>query len=138
MGDMTLREGKFCKRLKYILESQCAWVFNIHGHGFQKRGVPDLHIVHRRWAGYLELKCQKNKVSQIQKVQGNRLRDRNYPCFVFRCVAAVVHQGVAVSWRYTLEDFNGNVVAKVPNLEGLIDVLVELRGWENFKRQSKG
>ena len=124
---MNLREGKFCKRLKDVLENQCAWVFNIHGHGMQKSGVPDLHIVHRRWAGYLELKAEKNKPSQLQRRQGHLLRERHYPCWVFRCVDTVLDGYGPPCWRYTLEDFEGNAVATVPNLEGLIDVLVELR-----------
>ena len=130
---MNLREGKFCKRLKDILENQCAWVFNVHGHGMQKAGVPDLHIIHRKWAGYLELKAEKNKPTGLQKKIGNQIRARNYPCFVFRSVdVRLDHQGNAISWNYFIEDFDGNVIATVANLTKTIDMLVELRGQEHW------
>ena len=125
---MNLRESKFCKRLTSVLYGQCAFTFKIHGHSMQRAGIPDLHIVHRRWAGYLELKVQDNKTSSVQKKVGNEIRDRNYPCYVFRCIDVKFNsRGTATSWLYVLEDFDGVAITSVPNLEQLLDILVELK-----------
>ena len=54
----TGRNG-FQSKVIEQLESQTAFVMNFHGHMMQKSGWPDLEVLHRRWSGFLELKCEK-------------------------------------------------------------------------------
>ena len=120
-------ETIFSNRLCKVLESQCAWILNVHGHLLQKSGVPDLQIIHRRWKGFLELKMNKNGASDLQKSVSADIELRGVPCYVFRCVS---FDGCkSCHWDeyvYTLEDFEGNVVAKIDQLGELLDVLAAL------------
>ncbi len=123
-------ETKFSDRLCKVLESQCAFIINQHGHLFQKSGVPDLQVIHRRWHGFLELKMNKNKPSPIQKSVAAAIELRGVPVYVFRCVEHRV-EGMYTSiidppLVYTIEDFKGNIIADVGNLDGLLDILVGL------------
>ena len=125
-----MKENKFQTKLKKVLESQCAFVINFHGHALQRAGLPDLEIIHKRWHGFLELKMNKNKPSPIQKSVAAAIELRDVPVFVFRCVEHRV-EGMYTSvidppLVYTIEDFEGNIIADVGNLDGLLDILVGL------------
>ena len=79
-----MKENEFQSRVVRSLFYQGAWTFNVHGHGMQRPGVPDLLVVHRSWKGWLELKVGKNKPSAIQcKVMQDNLA-RGFPCYVLR------------------------------------------------------
>lgn len=125
-----MKENKFQTKLKKVLESQCAFVINFHGHALQRSGLPDLEVIHRRWHGFLELKCGKNKASDLQKSVAAAIELRGVPVFIFRCVEHRV-TGMYTSvidppLVYTIEDFEGNVVADVDGLDKFIDILAEL------------
>lgn len=127
-----MKENKFQTKLKKILESQCAFVINLHGHSLQRSGLPDLEIIHRRWHGFLELKCGKNKASDIQKSVAAAIELRGVPVYVLRCVDWPKNtcNGSAAYYSdehyYYLEDFEGKVVANVGGLDGLLDILAGL------------
>ena len=50
-----MKERDFQSKVKKQLENQGGFVINIHGHSFQKAGLPDLQVIHRKWKGFLEL-----------------------------------------------------------------------------------
>lgn len=118
-------ETIFSNRLCKVLESQCAFIINQHGHLFQRSGIPDLQVIHTRWKGFLELKMNKNKPSDIQKSVAAAIELRGVPVYVLRCVGSedTFHS-------YALEDFEGNVIKLLGTnrraLEGLLDILAGL------------
>lgn len=127
------QETIFSNRLCKVLESQCAFIINVHGHMMQKAGISDLQVIHRRWKGFLELKMNKNKPSDLQVKFAKKVITRGVPCYVFRCVETLTYGGAKSSdpWTYPdyiyqLEDFYGKIIAKVNRLNRLIDILAEL------------
>lgn len=68
------------------LEGVGAFVFNVHGHGMQKAGLPDLQIYSPIWTGHLELKVEKRSVEDLQRIQMRRLNERGTAAFVLRLV----------------------------------------------------
>lgn len=125
-----MKENKFQTKLKKVLESQCAFVINFHGHALQRNGLPDLEVIHRRWHGFLELKCGKNKASDLQKSIAAAIELRGVPVYVLRCVEHKI-EGIYTSvidlpLVYTLEDFEGKVVTRINYLDGLINILADL------------
>jgi hypothetical protein len=100
--DETILESKFQSECVKAWESIGGLCFNVHGHGMQKAGWPDLQLYHLKWTGQLELKVGDNKPSEIQKIVIRDLRARKTPAFVFR-----LRQG----WVY-LEDENGMELAR--------------------------
>jgi hypothetical protein len=67
-----------------VLELHGAWTFNVHGHVFQKRGVPDLYVAHPFWTGWLELKVEDREVKELQRIQMEKLLGNGVPAFVLR------------------------------------------------------
>ncbi len=135
-----MRETKFQKAVKEQLESQGAWILNIHGHAMQKAGIPDLHVVHRKWSGYLELKCEKREATELQKEIGRKIIARWYPCYVLRCVETTSGANFTYSedtsyTSYTIEEFNGEIILEFADLRELLDHLIELRWIENEETQ---
>ncbi len=125
-----MKENKFQTKLKKVLESQCAFVINFHGHSLQRSGLPDLEVIHKRWVGFLELKMNKNGASPLQKSVAAAIELRGTPVYVFRCVEHRV-TGMYTSvidppLVYTIEDFEGNIIADVDKLKGLLDILAGL------------
>lgn len=116
-------ETKFSERLCKVLESQCAFIINMHGHLFQRSGIPDLQILHRRWDGFLELKVGENKPSDLQEKVAKKIQDRGTSCYVFR---EVITNDLLGKISYQLEDFQGKIITKVNSLDKLLDVLVGL------------
>ncbi len=122
-----MKENKFQTKLKKVLESQCAFVINFHGHSLQRNGLPDLEVIHKRWVGFLELKCGKNKPSDLQKSVSAAIELRGVPVFIFRCVEELGGAAERGSFYiHTLEDFEGTVVARVKYLDELLDILAGL------------
>jgi len=109
------------------LEKQTAFVMNFHGHRMQKSGWPDLQVIHRRWKGFLELKCEKYEASILQRSVAAKIELRRTPVYVLRCVE--LDGGGVYSWcgyKYTLENFQGEVIKTFDELRSLLDILVEL------------
>ncbi len=124
---MKKPETIFSDQLCKVLESQCAWILNVHGHSMQRSGVPDLQVIHRRWHGFLELKMNKNKPSAKQESVAAAIELRNVPVFVFRCVAPDnCSKRLWDEYEYTLEDFEGRIVARINGLDKLLDILADL------------
>lgn len=123
-----MRENKFQKYVIEQLESQAAFVMNFHGHGMQRAGWPDLEVLHTRWDGFLELKCEKYKASALQRVTAAKIELRGTPCYVLRCVETHMDANFTYSedTEYTLENFQGDVIKTFYDLRKLLDILVGL------------
>jgi len=101
----------------------------------QKSGLPDLEIIHRRWTGFLELKCEKRKATVLQRNVAKKIKLRGTPAFVLRCVERSVETPQGNRWligenlyTYTIENFEKDiyVIKTFNNLCLLLDILVEL------------
>lgn len=79
-----MKESDFQKALTARLKKVGALVFNVHGHGFQEAGWPDLQVYHWVWTGHLELKVN-HKVSTLQRIKIRELKKRGASAFVLRC-----------------------------------------------------
>jgi len=130
----TGRNG-FQSKVIEQLESQAAFVINIHGHMMQKAGLPDLQVIHRRWDGFLELKVgpqrlKKNQPSDIQYDIAAKIKARGMPVYVLRCVEVEGFCGGGSKYgiwcQYMLENFEGKVIKRIDDLRSLLDVLVKL------------
>jgi len=121
-----MKENKFQNQVKKQLESQAAFIINIHGHRMQKSGLPDLQVLHTRWDGFLELKCEKREASTLQRIVAAKIELRGTPVYVLRCVEKCVGDVYEVYPEYTLENFEGKVIKTFHNLRKLLDILVEL------------
>lgn len=125
-------ENDFQKDVIKAVEAKCAFVINIHGHAWQKSGLPDLHIMHKNWTGWLELKCENYEASTIQRITAAKIQLRGISAWVLRCrtinIRAMSTYSYAIHAQLTLETFGGEIVKQVPTLEELLDVLVEVEG----------
>jgi len=119
-------ESKFQKQVKKVLEKQGAFIINIHGHGMQKPGLPDLLVIHPKWTGFLELKTEKNKCSEIQQAIACKIKVRGMPIYVLRNVEFGTEIYGCI-YQYYLENFDGGAIAEILNLNLLLQVLIEER-----------
>lgn len=119
-----MKENKFQKKVKKQLESQAAYVVNVHGHVMQISGLPDLLIIHRDWKGWLELKVEKGKASAIQRIQAAKIELRGMPIYVLRCVE--VDNDIFHGYDYYIENFQGGVIEEIADLSSLLGVLIKL------------
>ena len=55
-----------------------ATAFNFIGHERQKKGIPDIHIDHGIWQGWLEIKFDDNTYSKEQEKHIKDMKDRAY------------------------------------------------------------
>ena len=124
-----MKENKFQKQVKKQLENQGAFIINVHGHGMQVSGLPDLQIIHQRWRGWLELKTEKGKASAIQRIIAAKFELRRVPVYVLRCVET--HSGALFTYsedkKYTLENFQGDVIKTFDDLKELLSILIKLK-----------
>ena len=141
----TGRNG-FQQKVIEQLEKQTALIFNIHGHRMQKSGWPDLQIIHRRWKGFLELKCEKYEASALQRIVAAKIELRGTSVYVLRCVEhkylnPELYNALAdpLFNYYTLENFQGDIIKTFDDLRSLLDVLVGLEKKEklNFNCKDK-
>ena len=67
-------------------------VFNVHGHGMQTPGWPDLYIAlpatpeYPSWQGWVELKVGKNKPTALQEHRIKQLHKVGCPACVLRLI----------------------------------------------------
>lgn len=129
-----MKENKFQSKVKKQLESQAAFIINVHGHGMQMRGLPDLFVIHRDWKGFLELKVEKGKCSAIQRVVAAKIELRMMPIYVLRCVERSEEQpeyeGCLIGinfYQYTLENFEGKIIKTFDDLSSLLKILIGLK-----------
>lgn len=129
---IQMKERDFQKKVKKQLESQAAFVINVHGHRMQISGLPDLQIIHKDWKGWLELKVEKGEASEIQRIQAAKIELRGMPVYVLRCKEEndVSHFGPQ-GLHYRLENFQGEIIEVIRDLSSLLDVLkkLELDKW---------
>lgn len=85
-----MRESTFQGQLIRQLEDVKAFVFNVHGHGMQKSGIPDLYVASELWTGWFELKVGNNGVSAIQEIQIIKMRKVGVDSCVLRYRDGVV------------------------------------------------
>jgi hypothetical protein len=128
-----MKENKFQSKLIKKLESQGAWVLNVHGHKWQKSGVSDSLVIHKNWKGFLELKVGKNKVSPLQKAIAEKLIKRGFPCFVVRCVQIDAYSGIIFDAynKLIIEDYNGNILCEPAGLDKVLDCCISLSNGNN-------
>lgn len=88
---MNKKETVFGHDVVAALESAGSFCFNIHGHRYQKSGMPDLYVANTRWTGWIELKVDKGTVKDIQNMKIKDLLRRGVPAFVVRLREGVVY-----------------------------------------------
>lgn len=131
-----MKENEFQKDVIKAVEAKCAYVINIHGHAWQKHGLPDLHIMHRNWTGWLELKCEDYEASTNQRIVAAKIQLRGIPAWVLRCREINSRIYGIVGYKITLESFAGKIIKEVPDLDSLLDILVEVEGhYHDAERQ---
>ena len=87
-----MKENEFQKRVVKLLRDEGGVVFNVHGHGMQAPGWPDLYIalpaseLFGSWQGWLELKTKKNKATPLQAHRIQKLQKVGCPAAVLRLV----------------------------------------------------
>lgn len=86
MRQRRFKESTFQSNIKSCLEALGALVFNVHGHGMQAAGWPDLQVYHPSWTGHLELKVGDNRLTTLQKLRIHDLVERGTPAYVLRWV----------------------------------------------------
>jgi len=79
-----MNHSDFQKKVSELLKNKGCWLFNIHGHRMQKRGVPDLLVIGLRWKGFLEFKIGRDKCSRVQQNEMEKIERRGMPCYVLR------------------------------------------------------
>ena len=79
-----MRESEFQRKVIRYWTGIAGKVYNIHGHGYQEQGIPDLYICHQEWTGWLELKAEHTAVSAIQRYQIKELCKRKVPAWFVR------------------------------------------------------
>jgi hypothetical protein len=64
-----MSEARIIKQITDYLDSlnEPVWWFKVHGSRWQKAGVPDLCIVYRGWAVYLEVKQEGKEPTSLQR-----------------------------------------------------------------------
>jgi hypothetical protein len=66
-------EKNLDKGLRPKLEKEGAYVFKVHGTGSSKAGVPDWHVDHRFYAGWVELKVGREGLSPKQLSEAKKI-----------------------------------------------------------------
>lgn len=78
-----MKEGDFQKWFIKTLKLCGALTFNVHGHGMQAVGWPDVYVAHRMYHGWVELKAGSGgRLSQFQKDRIHMLLDHGVPAVV--------------------------------------------------------
>ncbi len=79
-----MKETEFQKKIVKMLKNRGAMVLNVHGHGMQVSGWPDLYVAHHKWTGWIELKVGDRGVTGLQKVKIRELKKRRVNAVVVR------------------------------------------------------
>jgi len=87
-----MKESALQTRVMRQLRARGALVFNVHGHGMQEPGWPDLYVAHVRWQGWVELKVEGRKLGTAQRIIIRRLVERGVNVSVVRddCLVDIV------------------------------------------------
>lgn len=94
------------------VESIGGVVVKFHGGRFSRAGVPDVHVDHPRWAGWIEFKSADGTLTPLQTSMIKRLRAAGASVFVLR-----IGDGVVL-----VEDGHGQFAHSV-SAEGMLDAL---------------
>lgn len=86
-----MNESQFSHKIVQGLEGVGAWIMNVHGHRFQKSGIPDLYVAHNQWTGWVEFKVGSGKPTDLQIMKMKDLLVRNVPAFVVRLRDGVIY-----------------------------------------------
>jgi len=78
------KEALFQSKIKGLLEKEGAFVFNCHGGGMQRAGMPDIWVQHLKWDGWIELKTDRRKLESLQEVTIEKIRKRGGCAQVWR------------------------------------------------------
>ena len=78
-----MTERSLTTTIARALSDRGAWVFKVHGNGWQRAGVPDLLVGYRGRLVGMEIKTQDGRVSPLQTREIESLRAAG-------CLAAVV------------------------------------------------
>lgn len=66
-------ETNLDKNLRPKLEKEGAYVFKTHGGGYTKKGIPDWHVDHLRYSGWVELKVGREGLSPKQLSEAKKI-----------------------------------------------------------------
>lgn len=128
-----MKESLLQKDLIDQLYKQGAFCFNIHGHQFQKGGMPDVLVLHPRFYGFIELKTDNYETETRQKSVSEMIKKRLFPAFVLRGKNYLqnIYKGHGdfapiEEVELTIEDFYGNIIARPANMGCVLSTLQEL------------
>lgn len=80
-----MKETAFAASIKKKLKEQGHRAIKWHGGMHGEAGIPDLYVMAApHWRGWLELKMDRNTVTDIQRRVLLDLRERGEPCYVLR------------------------------------------------------
>ena len=108
-----MKEKEFQKRVVKMIRDDGGIVFNIHGHGMQAPGWPDLYIalppseLFGAWQGWVELKVGKNKATPLQQHRISQLQKVSCPACVLRLLSwpmcQIEHKDSALNYLRLVE-----------------------------------
>ena len=108
-----MKEREFQKRIIKMVRDDGGIVFNVHGHGMQTPGWPDLYIalpeseLFDSWQGWVELKVGKNKATPLQEHRITQLQKVGCPACVLRLLGwpmcQIEHKDSALNYLRLVE-----------------------------------
>lgn len=99
-------KNSFTKLVMEALEAAGSWCLKIHGHRYQKGGVPDLYIANLRWSGWIELKVGDRDIEPLQELNLKALLARGVAAFVVRWKDGIVYCELGKETLAYCEDWN--------------------------------
>ncbi len=106
-----MKETNFQRILTTAFKQSGATVFNIHGHGMQVAGIPDLYIAHSIWTGWLELKTGTNKATRLQLKTLRCLSDAHVNAYIL----------IEIKPRMVVKDSLENIIGYLPFMSNDLD-----------------
>jgi hypothetical protein len=97
-------ESAFQKRIIHDLDNAGALTFNVHGHGFQKSGWPDIQVYSPIWTGHLELKTG-TRPKDLQRIIIKKLNERGTKAYFLRLKDADI---IVRNWEWETLAVFGN------------------------------
>jgi hypothetical protein len=93
MATINISEKELTKQIVSLLHTLGAYVLKVHGHGMQRKGVPDLACVYQSRAVWIEVKSpnarrgltvyQQAEIAAIQKAGGLAFEARSLEDLLF-------------------------------------------------------
>jgi hypothetical protein len=96
------RESDLVKHLTRQIEGAGGFVAKYHGGRFARAGVPDLHVDHPIWSGWIECKFGDGKATELQQLTLDRIERAGGSAFILRSDVGrgqgidIIRQGVVL------------------------------------------